>query len=262
MRYGICGAMCAPMVLATASLHAGEINWHRQSDWVPGVSQGGTQNNPGPAAGGSFVWKYEWVQGGGPLGSATPWHRQPRQTMKWDGLWWSTGQGAWASDDDGSPPVMQDRIIHNLHTTTFGRTPVVSWTNPYGASTQIDLGGSLRLRWSGNNGLGYSVDVDVFMAIEDAVTGELTTILSNTYSKPTPEPSVNEEVVIPIPSTGLLTFDPGDRLILTHRGHNAFGPLGMWVSMFDNVQMTLVPTPGAAALFGVAGLALIGRRRR
>lgn len=262
MGYWRFGAMCAPVVLASAAVHAGEITWHRSSDWVPGAQQGSTQNNPGPAAGGSFVWKYEWAQGGGPLGSANPWYAQPRQTMKWDGLWWQTGAGAWVRDDETSPPIMQDRLIHNLHTSTFDTTPVVTWTNPLDVAAEVSFGGSLTLRWSGKNGLGYAVDVDVLLAIEDGATGALTPLISQTFSKPTPGPSINDEVQIPVEFPSSVVFGAGDRLILTHRGRESFGPLGMWVTVLDDVQMTLVPAPGSFALIGLAGAVVARRRRR
>lgn len=248
-------------ILIASAAHAGQLDWKRGVDWVPGFEQGSTINNPGPAAGGSFVWRYESIDGGGSLGSLDPWYRRERELLKWDGLWWETGVGAWSRGDDASPPIMQDRIIHNLHTSAYQHTPVVSWINPLGDGTQVEVSGSLTLRWTGVEGLGFPVDVDVVVAFEDASTGEITPLFSGTYSKPIQGPSVNDEVLIPIELSGALTFDAGDALLVTHRGHDAFGPAGMWVTVFDDVNLTLVPTPGSVALLGVAGL-LIGFRRK
>jgi hypothetical protein len=228
---------------------------------VPGSVQGGTQNNPGPAAGG-LVWRYEAITGGGSLASGNPWYLGARDLLKWDGLWWQTGAGAWAAGEDLSPPIMQDRMIHNLHTTTFNQTPTVSWVNPLGDATEVEVSGSVTLRWSGKNGMGFPVDVDLVLAFFDASSGQLTPLMANTYSKPTAGPSINDEVLIPISVGGSLVFDTNDALILTHRGREAFGPTGMWVTVFDDVSLTLVPTPGSAALLAVAGLAIGTRRRR
>lgn len=257
------GAVMAPLALVvTCAAQAGPVVWQRTTDWVPGVVQGGTLNNPGPAQGSSAgVWKYEWTQGG-PLGSANPWYAQPRTTSKWDELWWQTGMGAWTADDDSSPPIMQDRIIHNLHTTTYDGVPVVSWINPMGDGVLVDVGGSLRLRWSGGGGLGFPVDVDVVVAVEDASAGIVTPLFSGTFSKPTGLPSINDELVIPIGVTGSVALDTDDRIIVSHRAREAFGPIGMWATVFDEVSITLVPSPGAMALLGLAGLLAGARRRR
>lgn len=248
-------------LLLACTAHAGQVVWQRTNDWTPGVVQGSTTNNPGPAHGVPAVWKYEWTQGG-PLGSSNPWYAQPRTTSKWDQLWWQTGTGAWTSDDDSGPPIMQDRIIHNLHTSTYDSVPVVSWINPMGDGTQVNVSGSLRLRWSGGQGLGFPVDVDVVVGVQDAFSGIVTPLLSGTFSKPSGVPSVNEELLISVDGKGSVTLDAGDMIIVTHRAREAFGPIGMWATVFDDVSITLVPAPGAAAFFGLAGLIAGTRRRR
>ncbi len=238
------------------------MQWQRGVDWTPGLTQGGTVNNPGPAAGGSFVWKYESVTGGGTLSSLDPWYRHERTLLKWDEQWWNTGAGAWSAGDNFSPPVMQDRIIHNLHTTTFQHTPVVSWVNPLGDGAEIEVTGSLTLRWTGSGGLGFPVDVDVIIAFDDASSGQITPLFAGTYSKPNAGPSINDQVVIPIVLSGPVTFDDGDALLVSHRGHSAFGPVGMWVTVFDDVNLTMVPSPGSLVLLAAAGLVIGFRRRR
>lgn len=255
-------ALAAGLWLGTSAAFAGPVTWDRSGDWAPGTIQGSTQNNPGPAAGGPFVWRYESIQGGGSLASADPWYLKPRELMKWDGTWWQTGSGAWSNGDDMSPPVMQDRMIHNLHATTFEQTPVVSWVNPIGDGAEVAVSGSVTLRWSGKGGLGHPVDVDVVLAFLDASSGQITPLLASTFSKPNLGPSINDEVLIPMNLQGTLTFDQGDTLVLTHRGRDSFQPLGMWVTVFDDINLTLVPTPGAAALLGIAGLVLGVRRKR
>jgi hypothetical protein len=156
---------------------------------------------------------------------------------------------------------MQDRIIHNLHTSTFDVAPVVTWTNPLGDHTQVDVTGSLRLRWTGRDGIGKPVDVDLMLGMYDASLGVITPLLASTYSKPTSEPSFEEEIVIPLDLASIM-LDAGDEIMLTHRGHNPFGPQGMWVTVFDGgMNITLVPAPGAAAVLGLAGIAALRRRR-
>lgn len=257
------GALVASVTLWTSSIAcAGQLTWQRQTDWSPGLNQGSSANNPGPAAGGPGVWMYEWTQGG-PLGSVNPWYVQPRNLAKWDQLWWNTGQGAWTAGDNVSPPMLRDRITHNLHSTTFADIPVVSWINPMGDGAQVTVGGSVVLRWSGKNGLGYPVDVDVFVGLQNALSGLVTPLFSGTFAKPTGSASINEETVIPLNISTVLTVNTNDRIILTHRGRDPFGPLGMWVTLFDSgMTITLVPTPGTAALLGLAGAALAVRRRR
>jgi len=61
--------LCAPVALLAVSpaAQAGLTGWQRSVDWVPGVSQGSTQNNPGPV-GGVPIWQYETT----PLARKTP----------------------------------------------------------------------------------------------------------------------------------------------------------------------------------------------
>ncbi len=255
------GALVASaMTVAALPAMAGGVGWNRNTNWVPGTSQGSSQGNPGPGPGGGFVWRYEWTNGG-PLDSGDPWYLEPRNLSTWDASWYATNMGAWSKGDNVSPPIMQDRSIHNLHTSTYADIPVLSWINPLGEGTLIDITGSLRLRWSGGGGIGFPVDVDVVLAVFNVGTQTTTPLLSQTYSKPTPMPTIEEEITIPLNFLGL-NFDTYDQLILTHRGRVSFGPLGLWVSIFDEeMNLTLVPSPGTAALLGLAGLAAMRRRR-
>lgn len=263
MRYReiLARVLAAPAAaLVVASAADAQFQWNRTSDWVPGVAVGSTVGNPGPGPGGPVVWKYEFVSGG-PLGSANQWFEQPRQLLKWDDAWWSTGQPAWSKGDDLSPPVQQDRIIHNLHTSTYADIPVLSWINPLGDGAQINVDGSVRLRWTGNGGLGFPVDVDFVVAKFDASAGTVSPLFSDTFSKPTPSATIEEEIIIQI-GLSELVFDENDALVISHRGREAFGPMGMWVTVFDQgLNLSLVPTPGVATLLGLAGLALARRRR-
>jgi hypothetical protein len=258
---GACAVSVAAFVPVCPAL-AGEVKtWNRDSDWHPGLTPGSTVGNPAPGSIGPLAWRYESTSGG-PLGSVNPWYTQPRTLLKWDDQWWATGQGAWAGNDDISPAVMQDRIIHNLHTSTYANIPVVSWINTMGDGTLVDISGSMRLRWTGGGGVGFPVDVDLVLARQNILTGATTLLYAQTLSKPTPSPSVEEEMLIPFDFADV-SFDQNDTLILTHRGREAFGPLGMWVTVFDQgMTVTLVPTPGAVTAIGMAGLALTRRRRR
>lgn len=234
--------------------------WNRALNWTPGTVAGTSVGNPGPGPGGADVWGYESVSGSA-LGSAGAWYDQPRTPLTWDPQWWNTGVGAWTAGDDKSPPIMQDRFIHNLHTSTFDSVPMVTWNNPLGDGTAVDVTGSLRLRWTGNGGIGMPVDVDLMLGLYDASSGITSPLLAQTYAKPTPAPSFEEEIVIPLEFTNIM-LDAGDQIVLTHRGREAFGPQGMWVTVFDGgMNITLVPAPGAAAVLGMAGLAALRRRR-
>lgn len=255
----ILGLAAAGLLVSAGAASAQQ--WNRNLEWTPGTSPGSSGGNPGPGQGGQAIWGYQAVTGGGALGSASAWYERSRSRLEWDDQWWNTGSSAWATGDDLSPPVMQDRIIHNLHTSTFDAVPMVSWTNPLAGSTQVDVTGSLRLRWTGNDGIGMPVDVDLMLGLYDASLGVTTPLLAHTYAKPTAAPTFEEEVVIPVAFPGLL-LDAGDEIVLTHRGRESFGPRGMWVTVFDGgMNITLVPAPGAAAVLGMAGLAAVRRRR-
>lgn len=258
---GLMGAVLrAPLaVVLLASAAHGEAVWQRATDWVPGVAQGSTVNNPG-TVGGVPVWRYESAQGGA-LGSANPWYAQPTTLLSWDPGWYQTGWGVWSNGDNTNPPILAGRMIHNVHPSTYGQVPLVRWQSPLGDGGQVNITGSMIVNWNGMNGLGRPVDVDVVIAKYNADLNTTTVLFSSTVSKPNPVPSVGDSVVLPVSLSGI-SVDQGDQLIFSHRGRNAVGPLGAWVNLYDGITIQQIPAPGTAGLLAMAGLAAARRRRR
>jgi hypothetical protein len=250
----LCAAAAA--VVSTSTANAGLV-WERSSNWVPGVGQGSTVNNPS-LVNGVPVWQYETTQGGG-LSSANPWYKSAGQLMTWDTAWWATGWGVWAKGDDFSPPVLAGRTIHNVHPTTWDDVPVVRWLNPVG-NTSVDLTGTLTVNWNGVNGLGRPVNVDVVIAKYTAATNQTTLLYSETVAKPNPFPSVGDSVFLPV-NLANVPMAAGDSLIFSHRGQNAVGPLGAWVNLYDAITISAIPAPSALGVLALAGIAATRRRR-
>lgn len=236
-----------------------DVVFQRATNWVPGIAQGSTVNNPS-TVGGQATWQYEVVQGGDGLGSASPWYDQNSQLMKWDPAWYATGWGVWAKGDNLNPPVLPGRLIHNVHPTAWTDTPMVRWMNPMG-NTEASIAGTLTVNWNGVNGLGRPVNVDVVIAKQNSITNTTTILYSATVSKPNPFPSVGDSVLLPInlPAVALGT---GDSIIVSHRGKNSVGPLGAWINLYDSIGITVVPAPGSMALFAMGGLIASRRKRR
>jgi MYXO-CTERM domain-containing protein len=254
-------ALCAPLglLMSATAVQAGVVtSWTRATDWVNGIAQGSTQNNPSPV-GGMPTWQYEVVHGGA-LGSANPWYAQTGSLMTWDPAWYHTGWGVWSNGNDLNPPILPGRLIHNVHTSTFADIPLVRWLNPFGAGAQITVAGTLTINWNGVNGLGRPDDVDVVIARRNASDGSTSILYSTTVTKPQPFPSVGDSVMLPISLTHVV-IGPGDSIVFTERGRQGLGPLGAWVNMYDAVTITAVPGPGSLALLGLGGL-VAGRRRR
>jgi hypothetical protein len=247
------------MVLAAASATQADVVFQRSTNWVPGVTAGGTTNNPGNV-GGQATWRYEVAHGGATLGSVNPWFEESTSLMRWDPAWYATGWGVWAKGDNLNPPVLAGRMIHNVHPTTWEDTPIVRWMNPM-SNTSASIAGTLTVNWNGVNGLGRPVNVDVVIAKQNTLTNATTILYSTTVSKPNPFPSVGDSVLLPIsiPSIAMGAFDT---IIITHRGQNSVGPLGAWVNLYDSIGVTVVPAPGSAALLAMGGVLAARRRRR
>lgn len=256
----VCAAAAATGLVAAAhaDYQPGYV-WHRHSDWVPGQTEGGTKNNPGPDTEGTGVWMYGWTTGGG-LGSENPWYAQPLTMATWDPDWWNIEQGAWSRGNDGNPPMFANRFTHNAAPSVYQFVPVVEWLNPVGDGTEVALTGTLTVQWSGVNFVGLPVDVAVVIAHYDSVTHVATPLFSTVVSKPIQGPSVGDKVELPIDISGV-QLDAGDSLIFSHRAEEPLFP-GGWVILYDDVSVTLVPAPGAISLLGLGGLLAARRRRR
>jgi MYXO-CTERM domain-containing protein len=237
------------------------FQWHRDTDWTPGAAPGTSQNNPSPDANNVPVWSYEWAAGG-PLGSANPWYAQSGAASVWDGNWFGNGQGAWARDVGTNPPVFRNRLTHNIVRGNFDRVPMVRWMHPLGDGAMVEIHGELTVRWTGDSFIGSPVDVDVVIARYSAGSGGWDELLGQTVAKPIPSPSVGDFLTIPVGLSDV-AMNAGDQLVFSLRGREDTGQTGRWLVLNDDVtiELTAVPSPGAAGVLVLAGL-LAGRRRR
>jgi hypothetical protein len=265
-KRSIVALMCAPAVMyfaapTMAQQYTPGFEWNRSANWVPGSIAGSSAGNPQPDGEGSAAWQAEWTQGG-PMGSSNEWFAQPGQLMVWDPDWYGIGSGgAWVKGDNVNPPIFNNRMTHNIHSTAYSAIPMMRWINPVGDNTVIDIAGTLDVTWSGHEFFGVPVEVDVVIAVNDFSTGVTSVLVGETLSKATPFPSVGDSSVVDV-SLGQVVMDEGDSLIFSLRARDSFDGDGRWIVMQDNVTITLTPTPGASVLLGIAGLAAIRRRKR
>lgn len=253
---------CVALAVLAGSAVAGATpvqTWRRSTDWIAGTTQGGLTNNPSQV-GGVSVWRYEWTTGGA-IDSPNPWYKNPGSLMTWDGAWWQTGWGVWSKGDDNSPPILPGRMIHNVVASEYNNIPVVRWQNPLGNGGVVNLAGTLLVNWNGVNGLGRPGDVDVVIAKYSAASNTTSLLFSSTVAKPNPFPSVGDSVLLPVNLTNV-HVDAGDSIMVTERGRTPLSPLGAWINLYDGITINAVPTPGAGALLGAAGLLAARRRRR
>jgi len=254
-------AVAAAGAAASAQYTVGD-QWLRAADFVQGSSHGSTAGNPGPGFDGTPVWHYELASGGGALGSSNPWYRQPTTPMTWDSDWYGAGEGAWSADDDVNPPVFRNRMTHNIIGSHFDRVPMVRWENPGGDNMQVGVSGQYNVLWSGNLLVGDAVDVELVVARERVLTGDVDVLFSTRVSKPTPGFSVGDNVDVPV-DLSMIHLDDGDSLIFSGRAMDRKSGLGRWVVISDQlgIEVVRVPAPGALALLGLAGLSAARRRR-
>ncbi|MCW5757543.1 MAG: PEP-CTERM sorting domain-containing protein [Phycisphaeraceae bacterium] len=247
---------------ALAQYNSGDA-WHRASDWAPGVLHGSTFGNPGPGFDGVGVWRYEYATGGGGLGADNPWYQQSTTLLSWDNNWWGNGFGAWTAGDDRNPPIRQDRMTHNLVGTHYETTPLVRWLLPTGAGDlALSLTGSFDVLWTGHEFRGTDIDVELVVARQTA-GGEFDVLFTDRLSKPTPGVSVGDRRSSMVDISSVIMSE-GDSLVISGRGVSSVGwTEGRWLSISDDLTMTVVPIPAPAslALLGLGGLAAMRRRR-
>lgn len=254
-------ALCASQA-ALAQYDTGD-SWHRASDWAPGVIPGSSFGNPGPGFDGVGVWSYEFATGGGGLGAENPWYAQPSTMLTWDNNWWGNGFGAWTAGDDTNPPIRQDRMTHNLVGTHFETTPLVRWLMPQGAGDlALSITGEFEVLWTGHEFRGGDVDVELVIARETA-GGAFDVLFSDRLSKPTAGVSVGDFRTSQVDISSVI-LNEGDSLVISGRGVSSVGwTEGRWISISDDLNLTVVPIPAPAslALLGLGGLAAMRRRR-
>jgi hypothetical protein len=210
------------------------VAWNRRLDFTPGPTPFTTEGNPDDDVFGNPVWQMEAVQGDG-LGGANPWWRNAGTRMVWDPAWFGT-TGLWALGNDVNPPLSANALTHNIDGSVYANIPLVRWLSPLATGT-VDILGELEVGWSGNGGVGSAVDHEVVLALRDATTGELTPLVAEVLSKPTPGDSVGDAVILSIDLREVpLTL--GGELIVTHRAVNAVS--GRWMNLFD--RLTIVPS--------------------
>jgi len=259
VQCGICAGVVPAVLAATPAIADYEPGfvWNRLSDFTPGAEHGTSINNPGPDQMGNAAWGYAYATGDGFAGE-TPWYQNPGTVMTWDEDWFGHGFGVWSRGDDQSP-LMTDAVVTHHNKAGSGQyVPVVSWLNPVGDATVVDLAGSLTLTWNAGNGNAFPNDVEFVVAHNDISAGTITPLFSDTYVKPTPGISETESLDFDVAVEGIM-LDQGDSLVISHRASDDF-PYG-WVNLTDSYDITLVPTPAVASLLGLAGIGLTRRRR-
>ena len=246
---------------ASAQYTVGD-QWLRAVDFMPGDAHGSVSGNPGPGFDGKPVWQYEIATGGAGLGSGSAWFRQSTTKMTWDNQWWDLGEGAWSLGDDTNPPVFRDRMTHNLIGANYDNTPLVRWMNPGGDDMHVSVTGDYNVLWSGHQLVGAEMDVELVIAREDGGTGDVDVLFSTTVSKPTAGLSIGDNVDVPV-DLSFITLDADDSLLFSGRAVDSMTGLGRWIVVSDQLTVEVVPVPsaGALALLGVAGIGASRRRR-
>lgn len=262
-RYGplFAATVIAAATTGASAQYAVGDQWLRAADFAAGDAHGSTSGNPGPGFDGAPVWRYELTTGGGGLGSMSPWYSRTTTVMTWDSDWYGIGEGAWSAGDNVNPPVFRDRMTHNLINNHYDSVPMVRWMNP-GGDMKVSIDGQYNVLWSGNLDVGAATDVELVVARERALTGDIDVLFSTTVSKPTPGLSIGDNVDVPV-DLSMVHLDDGDSLIFSGRATDRLSGLGRWVVIGDqlNIEVVPVPAPGAFALLGAAGLVAARRRR-
>jgi hypothetical protein len=231
--------------------------WNRFNEWVdrPAVDNGTSNGNPSADFVGNPVWLYQWIDGGGPLGSAQPWYTLAGVNDVWNSMWFGMAP-AWSRAPDVSPPIFQDSLLHDLDNELplqkFSHAPALSWISPIGRTAKLSVSGMATVSWGGATG-GFPTAVDVVVVDRHAAAGGTTVLYQSTFTKPTPDSSYQS---IDIPLSLSTIVSPGDSIMLSLRGYDPHN--SNWMQLYDrqlNYQITALPLPGDANADGTVNFA-------
>ncbi|MCC5805059.1 MAG: carboxypeptidase regulatory-like domain-containing protein [Opitutales bacterium] len=190
-----------------------EVAWNRFQEYQPGTASGSTDGNPNLDLRGFSVWSLEWIDGGGSLESDDPWYRKSSSRMVW-----RADTDYWAQATNGFSWIIDSEMRHIVNSAAnLPILPVVRWVNEFDDLT-VDVVGDLEILWGGAGGPqeGQPSTVEVAIAHEHAADGSVTLLFSETVTKPIPEPTLGDSVLIPVNLSGV-ELAPDDALRVTQR---------------------------------------------
>lgn len=192
------------------------FSWNHGIDFQPGTTHGTSDNNPFGDAVGNPTWAQVVHNGGGGLGSGTPWYTVSPTPMVWDDDFLGFGAN-WVRADDTGPIINGDYFGHALFPAAqYAYTSSIQWNNPTGTDVRVALDGHLVLNWEHYGGGDPSVLVDVVLVHEDVSAGTHNLLSSHTIPKPN---GANDFLVDLGEQT--LVVEPNDRISYSIRAQNA-----------------------------------------
>lgn len=208
------------------------FTWERAGDWSGG-QQGTTSGNPDDDALGRLAWQYASIGGGNDdgLGTPTPWYAKPSAALVWSDDWRATGEAAWVRGAGNlGPAVFVDRLVHSGE---YGeRRPLIEWLFPVGATRLLDIYGNLQVSWEGSSGTAAG-PVDVAL-VQQHGDGTFVPLLATTVDS---RDGLQQDMAVDLRQ---LTFEPGDRLLLTARwDYGTDVSAAHWVALYDGLTIKL-----------------------
>lgn len=220
-----------PLLLLTSAASAQTVpaQWHRATEWTdPAIAPpGSTLGNPAPDTEANLVWHYEWLPIACCPGPAwAQWNGA--NAMVSDHDFWG-GSPAWAASEDGGAAIFSSSLLdaYFLAPTgnqSFKQKPFVRWENTTNESFEVDVVGTLTVRWLGPPDSVFPTTVNVAIVHLDASAGNAKTPLYlSTVDKPTPGSLQQEDLLLPPVSALGVPIDPGDSLLVSLEALNATG---------------------------------------
>ncbi|MBK8164369.1 MAG: T9SS type A sorting domain-containing protein [bacterium] len=214
--------------------------WNRQSDWLPGTSPLTQAGNPNLDTQGNMIWRYEWATGGA-IGAPDVWYEAPTSLMYWDPNWY--GAAAWCRGNDLYPGITPTRAVHALTPDAHPYVPIIRWINTSTDGGTYSISGQLLIEWTGPTGIGSPCDVDLVVAHWDMSRGDVTPILAATLTKPNPDDSSGDSVLVPVDVQAELGI--ADQLVVSARGRSTT-TAPRWIVLTDDLDITLLEVPDPA----------------